>query len=134
MKGSCLCSSVQFEITAPFKGFQYCFCSRCRKLSGSAHGANIFVPSEQFHWLKGEEKIALFKLPEAKRFSSCFCTQCGSPLPWIVPGGKNYIVPAGAIDDGLNDKPAIGIFWESKASWFVETCDIQKFDELPIKQ
>lgn len=134
MKGSCLCSSVQFEITHPFKGFQYCFCSRCRKLSGSAHGANIFVPAEQFLWLQGKEKTNLYQLPEAKRFSSCFCSTCGSPVPWQVPGGNNYVVPAGTIDDALNEKPSLGIFWTSRADWFAETCDLQKFDELPVKK
>ena len=134
MKGSCLCGAVAFEILPPFKGFQYCFCSRCRKLSGSAHGANLFVPQEQFHWLKGEDNTSVFKLPDAKRFSSCFCTTCGSTLPWQVPGGTNYVVPAGALDDDPVERPKQGIFWNSRAPWFVETCDIQKHAELPGKK
>ena len=99
MKGSCLCSGVQFEITPPFKGFQYCFCSRCRKLSGSAHGANIFVPADQLCWVQGQDKVMFFKLPDAKRFSSCFCTTYGSPLPWRIPDSNHCVVPAGALDE-----------------------------------
>ena len=44
MKGSCLCGGVVYEIDPPFKIFQYCHCSRCRKFTGSAHAANLFVP------------------------------------------------------------------------------------------
>lgn len=134
MKGSCLCSSVQFEITAPTKSFQYCFCSRCRKRSGSAHGANLFVPVEQFRWLQGEDKIASYKLPEAKRFTSCFCTTCGSPLPWQVPGGNNMVVPAGALDDQLDAEPQQSIFWASRATWYISPCKLPSYDELPPRK
>ena len=111
MKGSCLCGSVQYEITPPFKGFQYCPCSRCRKATGSAHGANIFVPQEQFSWLAGEELVGRFEVPEAKYFATSFCKNCGSSLPWLAKGGKNRVVPAGSLDEDPGIKPQQSIFW-----------------------
>jgi hypothetical protein len=53
-KGSCLCGSVHYEFTGNMGIFQYCHCSRCRKVTGSAHAANLFVAPEQFHWVQGE--------------------------------------------------------------------------------
>lgn len=75
LKASCLCGAVRFEIAPPFSGFRYCHCSRCRKATGSAHAANIFLPQTQLTWLAGESLIKRFDLPGAKRFAVCFCTQ-----------------------------------------------------------
>ena len=66
MKGSCLCGSVKYEIEPPFKIFQYCHCSRCRKFTGSVHSANLFVPLPQFKWLAGEEQVGKYDHKEAK--------------------------------------------------------------------
>ena len=46
-KGSCVCGAVEFEIRPPYRFFQYCHCSRCRKRSGSIHAANVAVPADQ---------------------------------------------------------------------------------------
>lgn len=134
MKGTCLCGSVSYEIIPPFKIFQYCHCSRCRKFTGSAHAANLFVTPEQFHWLKGEEFIGRFELDEAKYFATCFCKQCGSSLPWEVQGGRNIVVPAGTLDDDPQIKPQQNIFWTSKACWFENVESLPKFDGFPTKK
>ena len=84
MKGSCLCGSVKFEIKPPLSVFRYCHCSRCRKASGSAHAANIFVPQAQFAWSAGEDRVNHFKLPGAKTFAVSFCTRCGSRVPHSI--------------------------------------------------
>jgi hypothetical protein len=75
LAGSCLCGGVRFEIKPPLAAFRYCHCSRCRKATGTAHAANIFVPATQFTWLAGETQTRKFDLPGAKRFAVCFCTQ-----------------------------------------------------------
>ena len=134
MKGSCLCGSVAYAIEPPFKEFQYCHCSRCRKFTGSAHAANIFVPPAQFHWVKGQELVGKYDLPEAKYLTTAFCKNCGSSLPWEVKGGMNMVVPAGTLDEDPGITPSQSIFWRSKASWFVETCELPKFHTLPDKQ
>ena len=41
VNGSCLCGQITFAVTRPFLFFQYCHCSRCQKISGSAHASNI---------------------------------------------------------------------------------------------
>jgi hypothetical protein len=133
MKGSCLCSEVEYEITPPFDIFQYCHCERCRKFTGSAHAANIFVPPEQFCWTKGEDKVGRYELADAKYFATCFCKDCGSSLPWAVQGNKVIIVPAGTLDEDPGIKPQQNIFWDSKACWFEETNDLKKFSEWPSK-
>lgn len=132
-KGSCLCGEVAYEAEGPFKIFQYCHCSRCRKYTGSAYASNIFVPPERFKWTKGESFIGHYALPDAKYFATCFCKQCGSSLPWVVQGGKNIIITAGTLDDDPDIKPMWNIFWGSKASWHEEAEQLPKHHEFPKK-
>ena len=131
INGSCLCGAVNYQIEGPFKIFQYCHCSRCRKFTGSAYASNLFVPPERFRWTSGEGMIRRYEHPDAKYFATNFCKQCGSSLPWAVKGGKNIIVTAGTLDDDPGIKPMWNIFWRSKASWYEESSDLPKHDEFP---
>ncbi len=127
--GSCLCGSVRFEIRPPSTGFRYCHCTRCRKVTGAAHAANVFLPESQFKWLAGESLVHRFDLPGAKRFAVNFCTQCGTRMPHKIPGTENVLVPAGVLDTTPDLKPDSSIFWGSKAEWFVETPALPKHEE-----
>jgi len=131
IKGSCLCGAVNYQIEGPFKVFQYCHCSRCRKFTGSAYASNLFVPPERFRWTSGEGMIRRYEHPDAKYFATNFCKQCGSSLPWAVKGGKNIIVTAGTLDDDPGIKPMWNLFWRSKASWYEESSDLPRHDEFP---
>ena len=134
MIGSCVCGKVSYEITPPFKVFQFCHCSRCRKFTGSAHAANLFVPPEQFKWITGEDCVGRYEHPDAKYFATCFCKHCGSSLPWAVQGGKNIVVPAGTLDDDPGMHPQHNIFWGSKATWFTDSpCQLPQYAEFPTK-
>jgi hypothetical protein len=127
--GSCLCGEVKFEISPPLSAFRYCHCSRCRKASGSAHAANIFLPQAQLTWLAGEALIRRFDLPGAKRFSVWFCSQCGSRVPHRARDRDAFLVPAGLLDADPAARPENSIFWKSKAPWYVEPHDMPKFDD-----
>ncbi len=127
--GSCLCGAVRFEIRPPLSAFRYCHCSRCRKATGAAHAANIFLPESQFAWLAGESLVHRFNLPGAMRFAVCFCTQCGTRMPHKIPGTENIMVPAGVLDASPEARPDSSIFWASKAPWYVEPQALPKFDE-----
>jgi len=129
LNGSCLCGAVRFEVAQPFSAFRYCHCSRCQKASGSAHAANAFVPAAQFRWLAGEALVKRYDHPAAKRFSVWFCTQCGSRTPHQVRGREDYLIPAGLLDQAPLQRPENGIFWGSKAQWYVEPKDMPCFNE-----
>ena len=134
MKGSCLCGAVTYAITPPFTMFQYCHCSRCRKVTGSAHAANLFVAPEQFQWLQGEERVGRFEHPEAKYYATGFCTICGSNLPWAPKGGKIMVVPAGSLDEDPGIKPSQNLFWASRASWHVASNELPSHAEMPPRR
>ena len=129
IKGSCLCGEVAYEIRPPFLFFAYCHCSRCRKSSGSAHGANIFMKIDQFKWTKGEDVVKRFELPDAKYFCTGFCPTCGSSMPWASRNGKYILVPAGTLDDNPGMEPQRSIFWASRAKWYKHVSELPTFAE-----
>ena len=128
--GSCLCGAVSYRFHGPEYVFQYCHCSRCRKVSGSAHASNIIIDPAQFEWLGGEDSLGRFEPDGAKHFATSFCKQCGSSLPWLSQTGRAMIIPAGTLDDDPEIRPTQNIFFASRAPWRVEVADLPQYDEV----
>ena len=133
LHGSCLCGTVTYRITGPFRLFQYCHCSRCRKITGSAFSPNIFVKPSNFQWSSGEDQVGRYEVPEAKYYTTSFCKQCGSTLPWSVKTSVNVVVPAGTLDESPAIQPAQNIYWGSRAGWYQHPDTLQYFDHSPHK-
>lgn len=77
IEGACLCGKVRYRIHGEIVGFQYCHCSRCRKFTGSAYAANLFVRPPDPAWTEGENSLRTFVLEGEPRFPTAFCAQCG---------------------------------------------------------
>ncbi len=131
--GSCLCGKITFQFVGPIKVFQYCHCSRCQKVTGSAHASNIIIDPEQFTWLRGEELLGRFELPNTRHFATTFCKNCGSYLPWLTQSGKAFVIPAGSLDDDPGVRPIHNIFCADKASWYKTVDSLIKYQALPIQ-
>jgi len=129
--GSCVCGAVSYRIEGPYRGFQYCHCSRCRKKTGSSNCANLFVPVGQFTWERGEDSVKRYELPAAKWWSTAFCTECGSAVPWLTRNGKVMIVGAGGLDDDPGERPAFSIHYGSRPPWYVHVSDLEMHETLP---
>lgn len=131
--GSCLCGNVAYEITGNLGLFQYCYCSRCRKFTGSAHAASLLVSPQQFRWLRGQESVGRYELEDAKHFATSFCKNCGSSLPWLGKTGRAVVVPAGTLDTDPKIKPLQNIFYGSRAPWYQDPQALPVYMELPTK-
>jgi len=131
MRGSCLCGSCAFEVTAPFQAVHNCHCSRCRKARGAAHTTNGFVPAESVNWVRGRDLVEVYILPTAKAFSQAFCTNCGSGMPRTDKTDGLISVPFGSLDDEPNMGPMDHIFTDSRAPWYDPEDDLPKFEQLP---
>lgn len=116
-RGSCLCDAVGFVLAEPPQLARYCHCSRCRKARSAAFAANLFVSDAGVRFTRGEELVASYKIPEALRFTQCFCRRCGGKLPRIDPERRLAVVPMGALDDDPGMRPSAHIFVASKAAW-----------------
>lgn len=127
--GSCLCGNVQFDISDNFNSFYLCHCSRCRKATGTVHGANLFATKATLNWIKGQHLVKTFNLPNT-RFTKSFCSECGSPVPTEIKD-KLVIVPAGSLDTSPTINPTAHIFCDDRASWEYALENTKRFSTLP---
>jgi hypothetical protein len=133
VRGSCLCGGVAYEIAGTVAGpIIDCHCSRCRKARGAAHAANVFVEDlTRFRWLRGEDLLGYYKVPEAERFAQTFCRTCGAKMPGVNRARGRVAVPAGSLDDDPGAREELHIFVGSKAPWFEIVDDLPQYDGYP---
>jgi hypothetical protein len=117
-RGGCLCGKVSFELDTGSHPIIFCHCSRCRRGRSAAHACNLFAEAEKFHWLKGEEEIEVFAVPDAARFTNRFCRSCGSIAPRLDRDLGRAMVPAGSLDHDPVARPVMHIFTADKANWY----------------
>ena len=131
VKGSCLCGSIQYEVTGEPQRFYHCHCQRCRKATGTGHASLILVtPQTSISWTKGEDLLSCYKVPESERFYNCFCSQCGGAMPRVVPELDGVMLPVGSFDTPSPLQPQANIFWDSRAEWS-SADDLPTFAEYP---
>ena len=131
INGSCLCGKVASTIKGPFNKFYQCYCDRCQKKTGSAFAALMFTAPDKIKWLSGQDLIKRFDLPNAERFSNCFCTQCGSQVPYLSRDGAFLAVPAGYVSGDPEIRPSANIFWNERPCWFDEGKSANTFETYP---
>lgn len=131
INGSCLCGEVKCELEGPFQKFYQCYCDRCQKKTGSAFASLIFTLPKSIKWLSGENKTKRFDLPNAKRFSNCFCTNCGSQVPYLARDKSALVIPAGFIEGDPKITPQANIFWEEKSCWYEAGQNAKTFEQYP---
>lgn len=130
ISGSCLCGEVQYTVEGKFDHFFLCHCRHCQKDTGSAHAANLFSHGGQLTWRQGEALVTSFTL-EGSRHCKSFCSRCGSALPSLQLEGELLVVPAGSVDEPLQQRPNAHLFTRSRASWDADLEQLQAFETLP---
>ena len=134
VNGSCFCKNVSYEISGNMGIFQYCHCSRCRKFTGSAYSANLFVAPDDFKWLSGEEFVEKYDPPETKYFATSFCKKCGSSLPWLSKSGLVVVVPAGSLDGDPGIRPTHNVFCGSRSAWYTDASSLPEHEDMPPRK
>jgi len=129
--GSCACGKVAYEFDGPPDRMGYCHCSRCRKARSAAFSTQAFVATGKFRWIKGQDNVTDFKLPESQYFITTFCRDCGSPVAKAFEDFDMVMLPAGSLDQDPGLRPEAHIYVASKASWLDITDDLPQFEEMP---
>ena len=122
-----MCIRDSYETEAEPHNFLYCFCSRCRKKTGSAHASNVFVEGAGFRWLSGEENVGQYALPGTNTLTNCFCKTCGSRVPRKTDQGVT--IPAGGLDIEPELLPQKCIYWADKPDWYRSVDDLPKVEQ-----
>ena len=131
VRGSCLCGTVKYQISEPFKLVQNCHCHRCRKARAAAHATNGFTSMDGVKFVQGEECLAYYKVPDANYFMQVFCKTCGSKMPRLDPDRGIAVIPFGGLDDDPEAKPVRHIYVDYMAKWYEITDDLPVFNEEP---
>ncbi len=126
-----MCGGIAFEMTAEPRGATQCHCRRCQKTRGTGHATNLIVPLDGFRFLRGEELLTKYRLPEAKFFAHWFCSVCGSTMPRFDEARGFGIIPLGAFDQDPGVKPERHIHVGSKAAWETITDELPQFEAGP---
>ena len=115
LRGSCLCGAVAFEFDDEGVVLTVgCFCTNCRKVSGSQYGVYLQVRVGSFRWVSGEDHVVAYESSPGNKRG--FCRTCGSIAPLRTAYGA-VRVPGGALDDDPGVVPEVILFSGSKARW-----------------
>ena len=131
LHGSCLCGEIAYEITEPFRKVYNCHCLRCQKARAAAHTTNGFTSFDGVRFLKGEDLLVHYKLPEARFFGQTFCRVCGSGMPRLSQERGIAGIPLGSLDDDPGRGADDHIFTGSKAPWYEIAGDLPQHEEMP---
>ena len=131
LEGSCLCGSVRYKVTGDPQRFYHCYCSRCRKASGTGHATNLMLANAKLVFTSGESLLKRYKVPDAQRFTRQFCSNCGSSVARDVPEIEAVVIPAGSLDNPAPIKPQARIFWDSRADWSCDGDSLPRYAEYP---
>jgi len=127
--GSCYCKKITYTaLTHTPCPYMRCYCSFCRKTSGSGgYGINIMAQADSLS-VQGETELSFnqgyehdvdtdeLKQSKGKRF---FCRHCGSPLWAADPRWPEWIYPyASSVDTPLPKPPeTLHIMLDFATSW-----------------
>jgi hypothetical protein len=116
IRGSCLCSSVQYEYTGDFGTITVCHCSDCRKAQGTSNVIAGPVDATQFRWTQGEKLIVEYESSPGKK--RAFCGRCGAPLYSRRDDLPNVLrLRMGSIDSNTDATPVAHIFAANLPAW-----------------
>jgi hypothetical protein len=130
-RGSCLCGGVAYLVEGTPLRSRNCHCMRCRKARSAAHASNLVTAVEGVRFTRGVERVASYKVPEARFFAQSFCGTCGSPVPYVMRERNIAVVPMGTLDDDPGMRPEAHIFVGSKAPWYEIVDTLPRYEEYP---
>jgi len=114
-RGSCLCGAIVFELDRDGVIVTVgCYCTNCRKVSGSQYGVYLQVRRDSFRWLSGEDQVVGYESSPGNRRG--FCRTCGCVAPIQTSYGA-VRVPGGALEDDPGVVPDVILYERSKAGW-----------------
>lgn len=126
LRGRCLCGAVEYAMPDDLKYAGYCYCSECRRFSGSAFSAFGGVTKASFRVIKGAENVAHYQKSENTILG--FCRTCGSSLYAEKPKRDMVHVRLGTLNEAPALQPQFHSFVGSKASWFHIKDDLPQFN------
>ena len=129
--GGCLCGALRYEAHGEAGAAGYCYCSDCRKASGSG-----FIPfinfSAQALRFTGEARQFVSKAYRGGEAVRNSCPICSSLVfGGVIGESESFTIYAGSLDDPALFQPAIAIFNKSRPSWVPLPPGLKVFETMP---
>jgi len=117
LAGSCLCTTVRYEIDGKIGPVVHCHCRTCRKAQGGPFVTNAPVRTRYFRLVAGADAVAEYESSPGKTRS--FCRRCGSPL-WSrrAADPETLRIRLGLLDGDPERRPLAHIWVGEKAPWY----------------
>lgn len=127
--GGCQCGRVRYQTQGQPAKSGACHCRYCQTRTGSAFGLSVYFERDKVTRLSGELKEYGFTTESGRRFTTEFCTHCGTSVFWTLELSDGLIGVAG----GTYDPPTFWfpmgreVFCRSKAA-FVHLDVAERFE------
>ena len=124
LRGSCLCGASKYSVTgAPIQAI-ICHCRNCKKWSGGAFAANVWIAKNNF-------RVDDASASSVTRYADCntdagatlyraFCKECGSAVFVDIPHYDIVSVTRGTLDvaeDVETLDPAVEFYCSRRLPW-----------------
>ena len=93
-KAHCLCGAVRMTVKQASTSAGACHCNMCRRWAG---GPLIAVDCGTDVSIEGEEHVSVFD--SSAWAERGFCSKCGSHLFYRLKENRQFMLPAGLLDD-----------------------------------
>ena len=127
VKGSCLCSQIQYEVDELASAIQHCSCQTCRKAHAAAFNTAAAVKPEHFRWLSGEQLLKAFESSPGKH--RYFCGNCGTHLIKKTEGREIFTLRVATLDDDPRQVPKFQIWASHEVPWLHYGPDVIAYPE-----
>lgn len=129
--GGCLCGAVRYEATGEPTYMGLCFCSDCRKASGSGFIPFIGFPAAALRFT-GKTLMYTSKAANGGDSVRNSCPTCGGLVfGGIVGTDDSHTIYAGSLDDPSLFRPTIAIFGRSRPDWVAMPPGLTVFETMP---
>ena len=116
--GGCQCGAIRYTVSAGPGKANVCFCSMCKRATGSEVPSFISVRRDRVTW---------FGTPAVYASSNVatrgFCPKCGTPLYYAGNESTTWGIAAGTTD--VTVSPDVAFYYDKHPEW------LSSIDELP---
>ncbi len=129
--GGCLCGALRWEADAAPTFMGNCYCTDCRKASGSGFVPVMGFPAKNLRFT-GTPSHYISAAEGGRAARRNFCGTCGG----LVFGGEIgvsdfHTIYAGSLDDAALFSPRIAIFTRSRPDWVPIPPGLTLYDAMP---
>jgi len=130
--GGCACGAIRYECSAAPLQMWQCHCRDCKRFTGSAFAAYVWVPTPALTFTKGEPKYYGVLGLSGNPLYRGFCPTCGSPLGWKSDVYSDIRgLSAGSLDDPSGLEPTGEAFTSRAEAWESLNPALPHFETFP---